>query len=178
MKMLTKLNVNYEELLEKQTEVAGNSNSAFNAVVREETKERLKSAINKIKNILGRDSVWYEFNYKSGKVLGILRQIAFEIEKRDELLEALELPESLIQDYLEYAGNPPYLSGGEYVPARPQNSEKLQEVVLLAASLLGVVVEVDDITQEKFLQICSRRQKTIEATLENTANIADAMYEE
>ena len=176
MKMI--LNVNYEELLEKQTEIAGNSNSAFKAVVRQETKERLKSATDKIKSILGRDSVWYEFNYKSGKVLGILRQIAFEFEKRDELLEALELPESLIQDYLEYAGNPPYLSGGDYVPARPQDSEKLQEVVLLAASLLDVVVEVDDITQEKFQQICERREKVIKATLENTSSVANLLYDE
>lgn len=178
MKMLTNIKVNYEELLNKQTEVAGNSNSAFNAVVRQETKERLKSATDKIKNILGRDSVWDEFNYKSGKVLGILRQIAFEFERRDELLEALELPESLIQDYLEYAGNPPYLSGGEYVPARPQNAKKLQEIVLLAASLLDVVVEVDDITEEKFQQICERREKTIRATLDNTASVANLLYEE
>ena len=119
-----------------------------------EVKKNNAIIINKItedmKVILGRE-VWNDFNFKAGKVMGLLRTIGMN---RNVDFSCI-VPTEYVDLFFEYGGNLPYIdkTTGQLNEGRPMNPEMLIELMKFVYTHLGMEYlesEFDDITQERW----------------------------
>ena len=118
----------------------------------------LTSIVDSFESITGK-KFYYDYNYRSGKLMGILRYISQNATHEDELLNASHLTKGHIQLYIQYAGNLPYIDkrSGKMIPARPQNQEVLIELLKHTASTLGLSEpDTSDITSEQWDRLVSQ----------------------
>lgn len=98
--------------------------------------------------------VWVDFNFRCGKILGILRFIAQNPQYRQELLEVTGLTQDYIDIYFKVCGNLPYLTNDNVLnPGRPMDVEKTKEFMKIVGAKLNFIIEdsdVSDITQERW----------------------------
>lgn len=103
-----------------------------------------------IKVILGRE-VWNDFNFKSGKVMGLLRTIGMNRNIDFSYI----IPTEYVDLFFEYGGNLPYIdkTTGQLNEGRPMNPELLVELLKFVYTHLSMEYldsEFDDITQERW----------------------------
>lgn len=119
-----------------------------------EIKKNNAIILNKIaenmKVILGRE-VWNDFNFKSGKVMGLLRTIGMNRNIDFSFI----VPVEYVDLFFEYGGNLPYIdkTTGQLNEGRPMNPEMLIELLKFVYTHLGMEYldsEFDDITQERW----------------------------
>lgn len=128
-----------------------------------EVKKNNAIIINKItedmKVILGRE-VWNDFNFKAGKVMGLLRTIGMNRNIDFSYI----IPTEYVDLFFEYGGNLPYIdkTTGQLNEGRPINPEMLIELMKFVYTHLGMEytdTEFNDITKERW-------NKLYQATLE------------
>lgn len=119
-----------------------------------EVKKNNAIILNKINEnmrvILSRE-VWNDFNFKSGKVMGLLRTIGMNRNIDFSYI----IPMEYVDLFFEYSGNLPYIdkTTGQLNEGRPMNPEMLIELMKFVYTHLGMEYldsEFDDITQERW----------------------------
>ena len=96
---------------------------------------------------IGNKPCYEDFNFRSGKVLGILRYIFQNPKSRKELLEATGLSQAHIDLYYECVGNLPYVNTKTNTLnlGRPMDCESTKELLQATANSLGVLLEDSDL---------------------------------
>ena len=119
-----------------------------------EIKKNNAIILNKItedmKVILGRE-VWNDFNFKSGRVMGLLRTIGMNRNIDFSFI----VPTEYVDLFFEYGGNLPYIdkTTGQLNEGRQMNPTMLVELMKFVYTHLGMEYlesEFDDITQERW----------------------------
>ena len=110
----------------------------------------LNKIIGDMKVILGRE-VWNDFNFKSGKVMGIMRTIGMN----RNIDFSYVIPTEYVDLFFEYGGNLPYIdkTTGQLNEGRPMNPKMLIELLKFVCTHLGMEytdTEFNDITQERW----------------------------
>ena len=133
-----------------------------------EVKKNNAIILNKINEnmrvILGRE-VWNDFNFKSGKVMGLLRTIGMNRNIDFSYI----IPTEYVDLFFEYGGNLPYIdkTTGQLNEGRPMNPNMLIELMKFVYTHLGMEYldsEFDDITQERWDKL---RQAAMERAEKN-----------
>lgn len=110
----------------------------------------LNRIVEDMKVILGRE-VWNDFNFKSGRVMGLLRTIGMNRNIDFSYI----IPTEYVDLFFEYGGNLPYIdkTTGQLNEGRPMNPEMLVELLKFVYTHLNMEYmdsEFDDITQERW----------------------------
>lgn len=146
-----------------------------------EVKKNNAIIINKItedmKVILGRE-VWNDFNFKAGKVMGLLRTIGMNRNVDFTYI----IPTEYVDLFFEYGGNLPYIdkTTGQLNEGRPMNPEMLIELMKFVYTHLGMEYlesEFDDITQERWDKLYKAAMERAEKNM-NFNNEEHIEYEE
>lgn len=103
-----------------------------------------------MKVILGRE-VWNDFNFKAGRVMGLMRTIGMNRNIDFSYI----VPTEYVDLFFEYGGNLPYIdkTTGQLNEGRPMNPEMLVELLKFVYTHLNMEYmdsEFDDITQERW----------------------------
>ena len=104
---------NAKEIYEKRL-AEMKKNIASNAInteleIKQIANEKFDAMVKTMQEVTGTE-VWRDFNWKTGKILGVLRFIVQNPIKRKQLLEITGLTEDYIDMYLKVCGNLPYVS--------------------------------------------------------------------
>jgi hypothetical protein len=130
-----------------------------------------------VSGIIGKPC-WNEFNWRCGKVLGLLRTL-MNNRNIPAVFEVSGIEEEIIDLYYEVAGNLPYIDkNGQFNAGRPQFCDELIELMQYVYDKLGLTAaenEFSDITQEHWESLHNSAIERIRKTLEVTSNI---QYEE
>lgn len=173
----------YEEKLNKQKEkVLG---SSINDTL--ELKNIGNRKLDEIRAIMativpGKTQVWDDFNFRTGRILGILRFIAQNAKYRQQLLEVTGLTNDHIDVYFNVCGNLPYLNtqNNTVNAGRPMDVEATKEFVAAVAMKFGVVVEeadLSDITQERWDRLYNAALEKITTTAQHNAEYGESAPE-
>jgi hypothetical protein len=116
---------------------------------------------------------WVEFNWKSGKVMGILRTMALNRNNSNVFVAAPIEPE-IIDMYFDVAGNLPYIDkNGLLNLGRPQICSEYVELLRYVYDKLNLVYDDDefnDITEERWNVLYASNMERIKKTLEITSS--------
>lgn len=176
-------NAIYNEKMQKLLQSTVGSEIADQLALKQITNSKLKEITDKISAITERP-VWEDFSWKSGKILGILRSIAQNPLKRQELLAATGLDETIVEMYTKYCGNLPYLNSKDNTIniGRPMNIQMTKELLPIVALRLGVILDesdLDDITEERWNYLYENALKRAMETSEfNELNKTEEEYAE
>ena len=145
--------------------------------------QKLDAIIQDMAEITGKP-VWREFNWRTGKILGIMRFIVQNPVQRDKLLEATGLTQDFIDVYFDVCGNLPYVNttNNTVNVGKPMNVEATKEFIQVVASKWGLVVEDDDlsdITEERWNRLyAAALEKCEKSTAFNNVSGANEMTQE
>lgn len=137
-----KLNEELEKI-NLETQFKGMKSPAYKARrLRELNSEKIENIIESVKEVTGRP-VYTELSLgQAGKILGILRTIITDYKNRKVLMNMLDIPESIIEDYRAFVGNPSYFSKDKViVQSVPMVLDKTIQLVEETAVILGVQVD-------------------------------------
>lgn len=146
-----------------------------------EIKKNNAIILNKIaenmKVILGRE-VWNDFNFKSGRVMGLMRTIGMNRNIDFSYI----IPTEYVDLFFEYGGNLPYIdkTTGQLNEGRPMNPEMLVELLKFVYTHLNMEYmdsEFDDITQERWDKLYQAAMERAEKNM-NFNNEEHIEYEE
>ena len=146
-----------------------------------EIKKNNTIILNKItedmKVILGRE-VWNDFNFKSGRVMGLLRTIGMNRNIDFSYI----IPIEYVDLFFEYGGNLPYIdkTTGQLNEGRPMNPSMLIELMKFVYTHLGMEftdTEFNDITQERWDKLYKAAMERAEKNM-NFNNEEHIEYEE
>ena len=125
-----------------------------------------------ISGIIGKNC-WVEYNWRCGKVLGLLRTLSLN-RNIPAVFEASGIEEEVIDLYYEVAGNLPYIDkNGQFNAGRPQSCSELVELMQYIYDKLGLTAtenEFSDITQEHWDNLYNSAMERIRKTLEVTSS--------
>lgn len=118
-------------------------------------------------------ATWVEFNWKSGKVMGILRTMSLHRNNSNVFVAAPIEPE-VIDMYYELAGNLPFIDkNGMLNLGRPQMCEEYVELLKYVYDKLNLAYDDDefnDITEERWNTLYNSNMERIRKTLEITSS--------
>lgn len=116
---------------------------------------------------------WVEYNWKSGKVMGILRTMALN-RNNSNVFVACNLEPEIVDMYYELGGNLPYIDkNGMLNLGRPQMCEEYIELLKYVYDKLNLVYDDDefnDITEERWNTLYASNMERIKKTLEITSS--------
>lgn len=114
--------------------------------------------------------VFTDFNYKVGKLIGLLMAIQFSGKYKNEILPMVNLEEEEIDVFAEIIGSVTFINAdGALIKGKEQDSNALQEFVLYISDKWNLGYsnkDVDDINKERFEEIQNIAQLKAEKTLE------------
>lgn len=147
--------------------------------------KKIDEIVNKMNEVIKPKKVWEDFNFRTGKILGILRSIAQNPTKRQELLDITGLTQTHIDIYFEVAGNLPFITNdGTINPGRPMDVEQAKELIYHVGVHFGYVIEdadLSDITEERWYHLYNnaieRCAETIKHNEENKQDM-NIVYDE
>ena len=117
--------------------------------------------------------VWVEYNWKSGKMMGILRTLSLN-RNIPGIFDMVDIEEEVIDMYYETAGNLPYIDkNGMINVGRPQHCNEYVELLKYIYDELGMTYddnEFTDINQERWDSLYYSNMERIKKTLEVTTN--------
>ena len=169
----------YEAMLNEQRNKAEQSNIKEILDVTEITDRKLSNLYEEMTQIT-KKPVYEDFSYKAGKFIGILRHIQQNPKQRKELLKLTGLSGGILDLYNQSCGQLPYASkeDGHIVSGRAQDCSTLREVLLVAASKMGILLadyQLADITEEHWNSLYQRAQETAEENSELASKIGQAV---
>lgn len=133
--------------------------------------KKIDEMILKMNDVIKPRKVWEDFNFRTGKILGILRSIAQNPTKRQELLEITGLTQTHIDIYFEVAGNLPFITNdGTINPGRPMDIELVKELIVLVSVHFGYVIEdadLSDITEERWYHLYNNALERCAETIQH-----------
>lgn len=114
--------------------------------------------------------VWDDFNFRCGKILGLLRTIFNHPKIRTELLEITGLTSEIIDLYYMVCGNLPYheATTNTINPGRPMDVEATKELMIICGDILGFAIDdsdLADITQERWDRLTQLYRERAEDTM-------------
>lgn len=125
-----------------------------------------------ITSVIGKP-VWNEYNWRCGKVLGLLRTLSLN-RNIPAVFEISGIEEEVIDLYYEIAGNLPYIDkNGQFNAGRPQFCDELIELMQYVYNKLGITAadnEFDDINQKHWDDLYNASMERIRKTLEITSS--------
>lgn len=127
--------------------------------------------------------VYEDFNYRTGKILGVLRYIFQNPKNRKELLEITGLSQAHIDLYYEVCGNLPYVNTKTNTlnMGRPMDCESTKELIQATGSTLGVLVEDSDlldINEDRWNRLYESALADAKKTIEFNESNQVVAYEE
>lgn len=131
----------------------------------------------------GKNQVWDDFNFRTGKIFGILRFIGQNPQYRQQLLEVTGLNQNHVDIYFNVCGNLPYLNrtDNSINEGRPMDVEATKEFITVVAAEFGVVVEdsdLVDITQERWDRLYMSALEKIQETAKHNAEYGESVPEQ
>ena len=125
-----------------------------------------------ISGIIGK-SCWVEYNWRCGRVLGLLRTLSLN-RNIPAVFEISGIEEEVIDLYYEVGGNLPYIDkNGQFNAGRPQFYSELVELMQYVYDKLGLTAtenEFDDINQKHWDDLYNASMERIRKTLEVTSS--------
>lgn len=128
--------------------------------------------------------VWEDFNFRTGRILGLLRFIAQNPKQRDQLLMTTGLRQEHVDIYYRVAGNLPFCDNSNLIyHGRPMNVQGTKDLVKIVAIQLGVYIDdqdLFDITEERWEKLHKNAlERAIETQQDNERNaIPNGGYDE
>lgn len=139
----------------------------------------LNEKINIVEDVTGR-KVFSDFNYKTGKLIGLMMAVQFSGKHRDSLLPAINIEEEELEVFTEIIGGLTYInSDGQMVKGKEQDSNALKEFILYMSGKWSLGYsdrDIDDISEERFKEMQEFAKLKAEKTLEMYS--ANVDYEE
>ena len=185
--MVVDVNKMYEEKLQSMKKKVESSAISTQLEMKRIGNQKLDAIIQDMAEITGKP-VWREFNWRVGKILGIMRFIVQNPVQRDKLLEATGLTQDFIDVYFDVCGNLPYVNttNNTVNVGKPMNVEATKEFIQVVAAQWDIVIEEDDIsdiTQERWDRLYKAAlERAVETVGFNTQNNPDIVvptgYEE
>jgi hypothetical protein len=118
-------------------------------------------------------ATWVEYNWKSGKVMGILRTMALN-RNNSNVFVACSIEPEVVDIYYELAGNLPYIDkNGMLNLGRPQMCSEYIELLKYVYDKLNLTyddTEFDDITEERWNTLYNSNMERIRKTLVITSS--------
>lgn len=125
-----------------------------------------------LQSVIGKPT-WVEFNWKAGKVMGILRTMSLNRNNFNVFVAAPIEPE-VIDMYYELAGNLPFIDkNGMLNLGRPQACAEYVELLKYVYDKLKLSYddsEFDDVTEERWNALYTSNMERIRKTLEVTSS--------
>ena len=116
---------------------------------------------------------WVEFNWKSGKVMGILRTMALN-RNNTSVFTACDIEPEVVDMYYELAGNLPFIDkNGLLNLGRPQMCSEYIELLKYVYDKLKLTYDDDefnDITEKRWNTLYNSNMERIKKTLEITSS--------
>ena len=164
-------NVMYEEKLRKLKESVLGSTINDQLEMKAISNRKIEKITDAMSKVVGK-KVWEDFNFRTGKILGILRFIAQNPIHRQELLEVTGLTQDYVDIYFKVCGNLPYLNTTDNTlnPGRPMDVEATKEFIKIVAAKFDLLVEDDDlldITEERWQRLYANTLERISKTIEH-----------
>ena len=127
--------------------------------------------------------VYEDFNFRTGKILGVLRYIFQNPKQRKELLEATGLSQAHVDLYYEVCGNLPYVSTKTNTldVGRPMDCQSTRELIQATGLTLGVLVEDSDlldINEDRWNRLYENAMADARKTIEFNEKNSVVAYEE
>ena len=136
---------------------------------------KLDAIMVELEKINGRPT-YEDYNFRAGKVMGILRAVAQNPKNRKECLAITNLTNAHIDLTYQVMGNLPYEKDGIVYPGRQMDIDKTKELLMHSAMCMGVLLEEEDlidINQERWNAMYQRSLESAAKTaeLKNATNI-------
>jgi hypothetical protein len=132
----------------------------------------INSISSNLQGVVGKPT-WVEFNWKAGKVMGILRTMALN-RNNTSVFVATGIEPEIIDMYFDVAGNLPYIDkNGLLNLGRPQMCSEYIELLKYVYDKLNLTyddTEFDDITEERWNALYVSNMERIKKTLEITSS--------
>ena len=127
--------------------------------------------------IMGKE-VYNDYNFRVGKILGLLRSIAFNAKHWDKLFELTGLNKAYVDIYHRVVGQTPYEKDGVFKIGKQMDIEGTKNLVMAVCATMNIVIEesdLSDITQERWNNIYNNALensvKTMEFNAQNKQNM-------
>lgn len=141
--------------------------------------KKLEAITEKMSKIVGKP-VWEDFNFRTGKIFGIMRFILQNRQHTQELLKVTNLTKDYVDLWWDISGNLPYLNTTDNTlnVGRPMDVESTKEFIKLIAVKLDVLVEDSDlldINQERWDRLYQNTLAKIAKTVEHNQLHGDSV---
>lgn len=176
----------FEELYAKKMEAMKQSNLSTEIMEELEmsniSSKKSDLIMTEMSKVTGRQ-VFSDYNFRTGNVIGILRHIMQNRKYQNELLAVTGLSPAHIDFYFKHGGNLPYCDtkSNEVVMGRPMNCDKMKQFIPVVASILGILVndeDLEDINQERWDALTRRAMENAIATSELNLQNGNIAYDE
>lgn len=170
-----------QKLMEQKAAILGNK-IVEKLEMKSLSNKRLEDLYRTMESICNKP-VYEDFNYRTGKIIGVLRYIFQNPKQRKELLEATGLSQAHIDLYYEVCGNLPYVNtkNNTLNMGRPMDIESTKELIQATGSTLGVLVEDSDlldINEERWNRLYENALADAKKTMEFNESNQVVAYEE
>lgn len=147
----------YEERLKKQKESVLDSNVNDQLEIKALGNRKIETLTDAMSKIVGK-KVWEDFNFRTGKIFGILRFMAQNPTHRQQLLEVTGLKQDHVDMYFKYCGNLPYVNTTDNTVnmGKHMDVSATKDLIKIIAAQLEIVVEdedLSDITEERWTRL-------------------------
>ena len=169
----------YEDRLKKQKESVLDSNVNDQLEMKAISNRKIEKITDAMSKVVGK-KVWEDFNFRTGKILGILRFIAQNPQHRQQLLEVTGLTQDYVDIYFKVCGNLPYLNTTDNTlnVGRPMDVEATKDFIKIVAAKFDLLVEdddVSDITEERWQRLYNNALERITKTIEHNEQHGDSV---
>lgn len=166
----------FKHLIGVQNEVASSTTAFRTAKLSEISENKLNTILSYLADKIGRKPI-VDYTYKSGKLIGILRTIAYAGKLQEEFIDTLGISKSIVDDFVRAFGNAAYVKDGVLVEETPMDIEATKDILILAGSCLEVLVDVSDITPQRIAAHYEYRRNVATKTMEKTPQMPQAFDE-
>lgn len=172
-------NAMYQDKLKKLKESVLGSSINDQLELKAISNRKIEQITDAMKEVVGK-KVWEDFNFRTGKILGILRFIAQNPIHRQQLLEVTGLTQDYVDIYFKVCGNLPYLNTTDNTlnPGRHMDVEATKEFIKIVAAKFDLLVEdddVSDITEERWQRLYNNALERITKTIEHNEQHGDSV---
>ena len=172
-------NAMYEEKLNKLKQSVLGSFINDQLEMRAISNRKIEKITDAMSKVVGK-KVWEDFNFRTGKILGILRFIAQNPQHRQQLLEVTGLTQDYVDIYFKVCGNLPYLNTTDNTLnlGRPMDVEATKDFVKIVAAKFDLLIEdddVSDITEERWQRLYANALERVTKTAEHNEQHGDSV---
>ena len=172
-------NAMYEEKLNKLKQSVLGSSINDQLEMKAISNRKIEKITDAMSKVVGK-KVWEDFNFRTGKIFGILRFIAQNPIHRQQLLEVTGLTQDYVDIYFKVCGNLPYLNVKDNTlnPGRHMDVEATKEFIKVVAAKFDLLVEDDDIsdiTEERWQRLYANALERVTKTIEHNEQHGDSV---